>query len=84
MASINHGYFNHYVYYIYILCIYYISRGCETSAWLREREDKISAENCPQPKQGKEDYPSIHRLDLTEEETQRLFNDDRYIMKWSH
>ena len=54
-----------------------ICLACETSAWLRERGDKISAENCPEPKQGKEDYPSICRLDLTEEVTQSLFNDDR-------
>ena len=49
----------------------------EAGAWLGEIGDKISVENRPQPKQGKEDYPSIRRLDLTEEETQRLFNDDR-------
>ena len=35
--------------------------ACETSAWLRERGNKISSENCPQPKQGKEDYPLIRR-----------------------
>ena len=40
----------------------------EASAWLGERGDKISAENRPQHCQGKEDYPSISRLDLTEKE----------------
>ena len=28
----------------------------EAGAWLGESGDKISAENRPQPKQGKEDY----------------------------
>ena len=51
--------------------------ACETTAWLRERGDKISADNHPQPQQGKEDYPLIRRQDLTEEEMQRQFNDDR-------
>ena len=50
--------------------------ACETSVWLRERRDKTSAENRPQPNQGKEDYPLICRLDLTEENA-RQFNDDR-------
>ena len=49
----------------------------EASAWLGERGDKISAENRPQPCQGREDYPSISRPDLIEEEMKRLFNDDR-------
>ena len=61
-------------------CTQHQGCGCsawEDKAWLVERGDKRSLKNHPSTWQGGGDYQTVSRLDLAEEEMDRMFNDDR-------
>ena len=59
----------------------YVCSACIAKAW--ERGEKRSLKNRPSIWQGGGDYQTVSRLDLAEEEMDRMFNDDRQIMIWS-